>query len=149
MAEGKTLVAFDLASSTLRSVPTAPAGFLKARTNGLRITDWSLAIRRDAKRFFLGTDWQLRAYDAKGAEGAEAAPPKALDGAVWALDLAADDRILVTATGGGTIHWLRSSDLAELLTLFVDARDKRWVAWSLERPVRGAWSGLRRPGRRC
>jgi hypothetical protein len=147
--QGKRPVVFDLASSSLRGVPTAPAEFLKARKTGLEITDWfgsfspkldgralaldeqefsySLAIRRDAKRFFLGTNFYLRAYDAKGAE---AAPPKAFAGVVWALDLAADDRILVAATGGGTIHWLRSSDLAELLTLFVDARDKRWVAWT-------------------
>ena len=143
----KTLVAFDLASSSLRSVPTAPAGFLTARTNGLRITDWfgtspkldgrplaleeyefshSLAIRHDAKGFFLGTQGRLRSYDAKGAE---AAPPKVV-GLAWALDLADEDRILVVATSGGTIHWLRSSDLVELLTLFVDARDKRWVAWT-------------------
>jgi hypothetical protein len=147
--EGKTLVAFDLASSSLRPVPTAPAAFLKARTNGLRITDWeqsyspkldgrrlaidefefsrALAIRRDAKRFFLGTEYWLRAYDAKAAE---AVPPKSFAGVVWALDLADDDRILVAATDGGTIHWLRASDLTELLTLFVDARDKRWVAWT-------------------
>ena len=36
--QGKTLVAFDLASSSLRPVKIAPPGFLKARTNGLGIT---------------------------------------------------------------------------------------------------------------
>ena len=147
--QDKTLVAFDLASSSLRPAPTAPPGFLKARTNGLRITDWrgsssprldgrrlalkefevsfSLAIRHDASRFFLGTGWLLRAYE---ADGAEAATPKALGGAVWALDLADDDRIVVATTEDGTVHWLRSSDLVELLTLFADARDRRWVAWT-------------------
>jgi hypothetical protein len=46
------------------------------------------------------------------------------------VNVAADGKIGVAAYGDGTIGWHRATDGAELLTLFVHAKDRRWVAWT-------------------
>ena len=90
-------------------------------------TSQSLAIRGDNKGFFLGGAFSLYAYDSKGLEKT---PPTRLPGGGWGVVLTADDKILVVAGTDGTIRWYRAEDLTELLALFIDARDRRWVAWT-------------------
>jgi hypothetical protein len=46
------------------------------------------------------------------------------------VNLSADGRVIVAAYDDGTIRWHRWSDGGELLALFVDAKDRRWVAWT-------------------
>ena len=141
-------VLFDLAAASLADSPGAAAGLAPARVDGLPVTDWvnsfepqfkgvkigldnyerarSLAVRPDGSGFALGTEWQIRAFDATGK------PLWKQDGpsVAWGVDYSADGRILVVAYGDGTIRWLRGSDGVELLALFVDVPTRRWVAWT-------------------
>jgi WD40 repeat protein len=143
-------VLFDLTKANL-SEASPPKGFFSAVTAGLNVDGWenrdaptvsgrqipldnyetsrSLAIRHDRKGFILGTEFWLRAYDAKGEKtpqvGRKSTPETA-----WGVNLTPDDRILVVAFGDGTIRWYRTDDLTELLALFVDVRDRRWIAWT-------------------
>ena len=85
-----------------------------------------MAIRPDASGFALGTEWWVRAYDAKGKERWNKPGP----GVAWGVDFSADGEILAVAYGDGTIRWLRWSDGAELLALFVEPQSRKWVAWT-------------------
>jgi DNA-binding beta-propeller fold protein YncE len=82
-------VLFDLVRGTLTEGANAP-GLAPPRTTGIAVSNWlndlapklaskplklkqyetsrSLAIAPDAKRFVLGTEWYLRAYDPQGRE---------------------------------------------------------------------------------
>ena len=117
------------------------------KQDGLEITDWedsdapllggkplpldpyersrSLAIHPDGKRFLLGADWSLRAFDADGTELWQRAVP----GAVWAVNISGDGRLAVAAYGDGTIRWHRMDDGSELLALFPFADGRNWIAW--------------------
>lgn len=143
-------VLFDLTKASL-SEAAPPKGFFSPRTEGLNVDGWedrdaptvsgrliplanyevsrSLAIRHDRKGFILGTSFWLRAYDAKGETPPQVAR-KSPPAIVWGVNLTPDDRILVAAFGDGTIRWYRTDGLTELLALFVDVRDRRWIAWT-------------------
>jgi Caspase domain/WD domain, G-beta repeat len=141
-------VLFDLAATSLAESPNAPPGLTPPRIDGLPVTDWknedkpkfdgkplalkdyeisrALAVRPDASGFALGTEWFVRAYDASGKERWKKPGP----GAAWGVDVSADGDIIVVAYGDGTIRWLRWSDGAELLALFVEPQSRKWVAWT-------------------
>ena len=88
----------------------------------------SLAIHPDGRRFVLGTDWYLRAFDPKGNELWSHSAP----GDAWAVNISGDGRLVVAAYADGTIRWHRMDDGRELLALQV-LRDKaNWVAWTPE-----------------
>lgn len=147
--DAKRGVLFDLTEAKLSEANKPPAGLIMARTDGMPVADWednsaptyagrklsmlsndvsrSLAIRSDKSGFFLGAEFSLRAYDGKGIAKR---PPIRLPGGVWGMVLTADDKILVIASADGTIRWYRAEDLTELLALFIDTRDRRWVAWT-------------------
>jgi hypothetical protein len=76
----------------------------------------------------LGTDWFLRAIDAKG----EPLWTRPVPGVVWAVNITGDGRLVVAAYGDGTIRWHRMDDGRELLALFVLADKQNWVAWTPE-----------------
>jgi WD40 repeat protein len=142
-------VLFDVAEATLTNAPNLPAGFALPLTQGLPVSNWqnedhpsfagrplrlnqvgemsrSLAVRSDLAGFALGTSFYLYDFNAQGQlKGQKPAP-----GEVWGINLSADGRIIVAAYDDGTIRWLRWSDGKELLALFVDKVDKRWVAWT-------------------
>ncbi len=96
----------------------------------------SLAIHPDGKRFVLGTEWSLRAYDAEGKQLWRDDVP----GAVWAVNISGDGRLVVAAYGDGTIRWHRMDDGKELLAFFPvtypptpgrQTSDRsNWVAWT-------------------
>ena len=141
-------VVFDLAAGSLTDSPSLPSRFLSAQVDGLPVTDWkneyapkfngaklaldsyerslALAIRPGTSGFVLGADWSVRGYDAKGKERWNHAGP----GSAWGVDFSADGEIIVVAYGDGTIRWLRWSDGAELLALFVEPQSRKWVAWT-------------------
>ncbi len=115
---------------------------------GIKITDWkdksnpklngkliilkqyersrSLAISPDGKRFVLGTDWYLRCLDKKGDELWSVPAP----GAVWAVNISGNGRVVVAGFGDGTIRWFRMEDGKEILTLFPHKDKRRWVLWT-------------------
>ena len=76
----------------------------------------------------LGTEWYLRAYNAKG----ELLWLRDVPGVVWAVNIAGDGRLVVAAYGDGTIRWHRMDDGRELLALYVLADKQNWVAWTPE-----------------
>ena len=141
-------VLFDFSTSTFVDEPNLPGGLRPAEVTGLPVTDWrnttdpklngkpialeryetshALAVRPDRAGFVLGSDWSLRSFDAQGHERWK----QPLPGAAWGVDFAAEGRIVVVANGDGTIRWHRWSDGQDLLALFVNAKDRRWVAWT-------------------
>ena len=82
----------------------------------------------DGDRFVLGTEWSLRALDAKGQPLWQRAVP----GVVWAVNITGDGRLVVAAYGDGTIRWHRMDDGRELLALYVLQNKQDWVAWTPE-----------------
>jgi WD40 repeat protein len=145
---GADPVLFDLTQATVTSAPKALAGFIAPVIEGLPVADWlnayhptfadkpialepyerarALAIRSDRAGFILGADFLLRSFDAEGHRRWRQEGP----GNAWGVNLSADGRIIVAAYGDGTIRWLRWSDGAELLALFVNRETKTWVAWT-------------------
>ena len=145
---GEQPVLFDLAAFRLTDAPASEAGLAQSKTSGIRVSDWegttgpklnrepitlrnyemsrSLAIAPDASRFVLGTEWWLRAYRADGAGLWQ----KPVPGAAFGVNISHDGGLVVAAYGDGTIRWHRLSDGQELLALFVDAKDKRFIAWT-------------------
>ena len=151
---GKEPRIFDLGSRSLGSEGAAASGtaLQPARTTvaGLKVTDWedrvdpkldgkplaldqyeksrSLAITPDGRRFVLGTEWNLRLFDATG----QAVWTQPVPGVVWAVNVSADGRFVVAACADGTIRWHRLADGREVLAFFPHADRKRWVAWTPE-----------------
>jgi WD40 repeat protein len=145
---GEVPVLFDLAAERLIDAPAAVQGLNSGDTKSLPVTDWSnrvdpklagvplklrelelarsLAIAPDKRRFILGADWGLRAYDSAGKLLWE----KAVPGVVWDLNIATEAGLIIAAYGDGTIRWHRLDDGRELLALFVQAKDRRWVVWT-------------------
>jgi len=147
-------VLFDLTRAELADDAMAPpprtglTGLVLANTDGIAVTDWhnsfvprlagqpialtanemsrSLAVRPDGAGFVLGTIFQLRAFDAKGAPRWQTDIPGEAGGA----NLARGGELVLAAFGDGTIRWYRWSDGKELLALFVDRESKAWVAWT-------------------
>jgi WD40 repeat protein len=145
---GKSMAAFDISKRALDLAPAPHPGLIAPRTEGLPIRNWrnnpepkiqkqllelsqfetsrSIVIARDTRSFWLGSDWHLRHFDATGKllrQIVAATIP-------WAVNLAADDRLVVVAHGDGTIRWYRSEDGVELLAFYPHADRKRWVAWT-------------------
>ena len=93
----------------------------------------SVAIAPDAKRFFLGSNFALAAFDDAGT-GTWRWPSR---NAVWAVNASRDGRIIVTADGDGAIRWHRADDGRELMALQVLPNGKElakwdWVLWTPE-----------------
>jgi WD40 repeat protein len=86
----------------------------------------SVAIAPAGDRFVLGSDWALRAFDAKGSLVWMAAVP----GSVWAANISGDGRLAIAAFGDGTIRWFRMTDGFELLALMPLPDNSNWVAWT-------------------
>ncbi len=145
---GEEPVLFDLAQATVTNAPDLLPGFLAPLVEGLPVGKWSddyhptfagkpiqldqyefsrsLAIRPDRTGFVLGTEYYLRAFDAQGRQLWQ--QPGL--GVAWGVNFSADGRIVVVASGDGTIRWNRWSDGKELLALFVDRKTRAWVAWT-------------------
>ncbi len=91
-------------------------------------TAYSLGIAPDRQSFLLGTQWNMRRFQAAGVQSWEHPVPDT----AWAINVTRDGRLAVAAFGDGTIRWYRYSDGRELLALFVHKDGKRWVLWTPE-----------------
>jgi WD40 repeat protein len=147
---GKSPLRFDLRARKLSADPPADQQTIPARQTGLAVEGWnggysptldgkpikltpyersrSLAVRPDGSRFVLGTEWSVRAIDAKGEQLWRRDPPSV----AWAVNISGDGRLVVAAYGDGTIRWHRMDDGRELLALYVLADKQNWVAWTPE-----------------
>ena len=141
-------VVFDLGAASLTDSPGVPSGFAPVKVDGLPITnwlynaapkfkganllldysDWSLAmvVRPDASGFAIGSQSGVYAYDAEGERVWRHTVPAPARG----VNVSADGEILLVACRDGTIRWLRWKDGRELLTLFVQPKTRKWVAWT-------------------
>jgi hypothetical protein len=142
---------FDLHARKLSGdSPADPALTIPPKQSGLAVARWkmnrsptldgkpimldryerslSLAIHPDRSRFVLGSDWSLRAFDAKGQLIWRRGTPSA----AWAVNISGDGRLAIAAYGDGTIRWHRMDDGRELLALYVLADKQNWVAWTPE-----------------
>jgi WD40 repeat protein len=147
---GKSPAHFDLTSRALIAGSATDAGMEVPHQTGLPVENWhnqynptlggkplplqpyetsrSLAVDPKGDRFVLGTEWQLRAFDAQGKPLWTRTAP----GAAWAVNITGDGRLVVAAYGDGTIRWHRMSDGAELLAFMPLADRTNWVAWTPE-----------------
>ncbi len=141
-------VLFDMRNETVTRSRERPGDVFLARTETLAIKNWinstsptlagkpielkpyelarAYAIAPDDRRFVLGADWSLRAYDSSG----KSLWTKPVPGAAWGVNIPQDGRTAVIAYDDGTIRWHRLSDGKELLALFVHTEDMRWVLWT-------------------
>ena len=150
-----TLLRFDVHSLTLSSPPPNDGLTFAPNHVGLSIEGWqndnnpalngrvlplggertrSLAIAPGAKRFFLGSNAALRAFDDSGAKIWSYSG----QGEVWAVNASRDGRVVVSAEADGAIRWRRADDGRELLALQVlpnnesDLAKWDWVLWTPE-----------------
>ena len=149
-----TPLRFDVSSLTLSSPPPNDGLTFAPLREGLTIDGWrnennptldgrvlplgderarSLAIAPGAKRFFLGSNVALRAFDDAGTNKWSYFGR----GEVWAANASEDGRIVVAAYGDGTIRWHRANDGHELLALQVLPNGDEparwdWVLWTPE-----------------
>ncbi len=141
-------VLFDTSTFEFVDSPETPDGFITPDTTSLGVSDWennaapklngkpislqpyeiarSVAIAPGAAQFALGADWSLRGYRADGSKLWEKQAP----GAPWGVNISGDGKLVVAAMGDGTLRWYRLADGKELLALYVQARDRRYVAWT-------------------
>jgi WD40 repeat protein len=139
---------FDVKNLTFRPSPEIPQGFIRPVTEGMAIENWlgaflptlnaqqlqldpaemsrSLAIAPDKQNFVIGTDWTINRFEADGTRKWR----KNTEGTVWGVNLSADAQVVIAALGDGTIRWYRYDNGAELMALFVDATQQKWIVWT-------------------
>jgi WD40 repeat protein len=145
---GKTRYRFDLIEGSLTKNPP-PRNDLKpgiVQDSTLVPTDWqnstapklgsravalepneharALAVLPAAAGAVFGTDFYLRAEGPQGPLWKTVVPAP-----VWVLNASADGRYVVAGLGDGTIRWYAPADGHEVMSLFVDPVDERWVVW--------------------
>jgi WD40 repeat protein len=145
---GKARFRFDLfeGALTLDPPPRADLQGPVASEAGLAMTDWrntaiprlngrgialeahelvrSVAVVPGARAVAMGTDFYLRLERPQGETWRTIVPAPA-----WSVAASGDGRLIVAALGDGTIRWYGARDGKEILSLFVDPVDRRWVAW--------------------
>jgi WD40 repeat protein len=154
-SSGGPVLRFNVRSLTLSSPSPGDSLTFAPKRDGLTIDGWrdgisptlngrslpfvqyeiaeSLAIAPDAKRFFLGSSFALRAFDDAGTRKWR----QLSRNVVWAVNASKNGRIVVSADGDGAIRWHRADDGRELLALQVlpnkgDPIKWDWVLWTPE-----------------
>ncbi len=84
----------------------------------------SVAILPGAESAAIGTDFYLR-LERKSGE----AWRQVLAAPAWSVNVSGDGRFVLAALGDGTIRWYAVADGREVMSLFVDPKDRRWVVW--------------------
>lgn len=86
----------------------------------------SYAFTHGGQGLVLGTRFRLHLFDANGEERWAARTP----GIAWAVNVAANDKVLAAAFGDGTLRWYGMRNGEELFALYPHADGRRWVAWT-------------------
>lgn len=86
----------------------------------------SYAVSPVGNSLVLGTRFHLYHYDKEGKMLWQKESP----GIVWAVNIAANGKILVAAFSDSTLRWFKLEDGSELLALYPHADRRRWVAWT-------------------
>ena len=152
---GKGTFRFDAVERSLVSEEHADPALSGARVSapGMVLSDWrdsngprlnearltldrsefsrSATITPDGMFALLGTDTNLRLFDARGRQVAVAAIPAA----AWAMAASADGSVMVAALLDGTLRWYQlggADPLRERAALFADPAAVRWVLFTPE-----------------
>jgi hypothetical protein len=89
-------------------------------------TPHAYALAPRAGVLVLGTEWALRVLDRNAAQRWSVRMPTV----VRALNVSADERVVVVVLGDGTIHWHAMKDGALLASAFIHANGEDWAAWT-------------------
>ncbi len=143
-------VLFDLAEQKLVDSPSPSADLTIADITSLPVAGWggsdnrrprigsvaleienleralSLAISPDKQTFVLGGDNYIRAFTEDGTLIWRQQAP----GTIWGVNISQNGKVVVAASGDGSLRWYGLEKGDPLLSLFVDADSKRWVAWT-------------------
>ena len=125
---GKTVAPATVVGLDLRDWRDSTTPNLAGRPIALEQGEFSraVAIRRDRSGFALGGDFSLLAFDGSG-KPIWARPVAA---PVAGINIAGASKVLVVVHRDGVIRWRRWKDGDELLALFIDPSNRRWVAWT-------------------
>ncbi len=85
---------------------------------------WAIAPRAGA--LALGTEWALRLLDRNGAQRWQVH----VSTAVRAVNISADERLVLAVLADGTMHWYALTDGTLLTSAFIHANGEDWVAWT-------------------
>ena len=96
---------------------------LSLQTNDTAI---SYAFSPLGNSLVLGTRFYLYHYDKEGQMLWQIKSP----GIVWAVNVAANGKLLVAAFSDSTLRWFKLEDGSELLALYPHIDQRRWVAWT-------------------
>ncbi|MFK8009290.1 MAG: caspase family protein [Saprospiraceae bacterium] len=86
----------------------------------------SVDIAQHEQTIVFGTEWGVYALDSDGKK-IWRTPTQ---GTAWAVNIAANNKVVASCQGDGTVRWYRMSDGELLLTLFIHPELKRWVLWT-------------------
>ncbi|MGN7614000.1 WD40 repeat domain-containing protein [Magnetococcales bacterium HHB-1] len=90
-------------------------------------TSRALAIAPDQKHFLLGSDWNLRYFDASG----EAVWTMPMPDIAWSVNITPDGHKAVVAFGDGQVRWYDLRDGSELITLYLQ-KNRDWILYTPE-----------------
>lgn len=144
----KNPLTFDINTRSISPKAATQAAY-KAQSGSISVTDWkntyepklngsslsflkqdetcrSIDIADDQQKMVFGTEWYVHALDAIGKK-LWRTPTQSV---AWAVNIAANGKVVAAALGDGTVRWYRMSDGELLLTLFIHPDCKRWVLWT-------------------
>ncbi|HET6450209.1 MAG TPA: caspase family protein, partial [Spirochaetia bacterium] len=139
-----TSTTFDVTTATL--TPNATVSDLTAASkDGLAVADYNdnytptldgkalvleryersrcVSVLPDHSGLVLGSDWNVRLFDASGQQKWKTGAPAT----VWGVDVAPNGRTVVAEFSDGTLRWYRISDGKEIAAFFPHTDHKRWV----------------------
>jgi WD40 repeat protein len=85
----------------------------------------SHAIAPNRNFVAVGTEWALRNYNSRG----ELQWLARVSSPVWAVNVSADNKVVVAAIGDGTLRWFSAQTGKELLSVFMHKNATDWIAW--------------------
>jgi hypothetical protein len=149
-AFGEVAARFDLATLAMDLAPASDSRTSRPMQEGLPLTGCfdttapllggqklplrpfeisrCFAVHPAKDRFVLGADWSLAAYDSTGNR----LWCRRVPGAIWAVNISEDGRLVVAACGDGTVRWMRMDNGMELLAFMPLPDRTNWVAWAPE-----------------
>jgi WD40 repeat protein len=109
-------VSNDLRGLQLNSQNIALEEYEKVRSHAMAPNRASIAV---------GTEWALRSYNSRG----ELLWLARVSSPVWAVNVSADNKVVVAAIGDGTLRWFSLQTGKELLSVFMHKNATDWIAW--------------------
>lgn len=139
---------FNVPLRQLTEKATLTSSF-NAKTDKLNVTNWedtyqpklngknlhflgstemcrSIDISTNEETLVFGAEYSLYGLDAMGKQKWK----MSTQSVTWAVNVAANNQVVVSTHSDGTIRWHRLADGKKLLTLFVHSDQQRWILWT-------------------